>query len=115
MTFTAKELESAIEAERDNPESDLQDLWWEVEWLLKQPRAFTVNGEEVYVVLASYDSGLDPDYDENYKTNIEIILKADGRLFRKTGYHQSFTGGDFSGPFEEVKPVEKTITVYESA
>lgn len=35
------------------------------------------------------------------------------RFFKKTGYYSSFDGGEWDGDFEEVKPVEKTVTVYE--
>jgi len=35
------------------------------------------------------------------------------RFFRMNGYYASYDGGTFDGPFEEVQPVEKTITVFE--
>lgn len=112
MSFTAEELRQAIENPNQEDYDDYE-CWWEAEWYFEGGKEFQINGETVTVNLESYDSGLDPDYTDNYKTNIEIILNANGRLFRKTGYHQSFSGGEFDGPFEEVKPVEKTVTVYE--
>lgn len=36
------------------------------------------------------------------------------RYFRKDGFYQSHYGTDWDGEFREVKPVEKTITVYEA-
>ncbi|ANA86183.1 hypothetical protein SEA_LOZINAK_19 [Gordonia phage Lozinak] len=36
------------------------------------------------------------------------------RLFRRNGWYQSYDGGSYDGPTEEVKPVQKTITVFES-
>lgn len=105
--FTPAELESALEAY--NP-----DMWWESERIFREPQPVPVGEREYMVELVSYESGLDPEYDENYKTNVELIFKADGRLFRKMGYHQSFTGGSFDGPFEEVVAAEKTVTYYKS-
>ena len=31
----------------------------------------------------------------------------------ETGYYSSYNGTDWNNDFEEVKPVQKTITVYE--
>lgn len=43
------------------------------------------------------------------------VEDADGtRLFRRNGWYQSYDGGHYDGPTEEVKPVEKTITVFEA-
>lgn len=36
------------------------------------------------------------------------------RYFRKDGFYQSHYGTDWDGEFREVRPVEKTITVYEA-
>jgi len=36
------------------------------------------------------------------------------RLFRRNGWYQSYSGGEFDGPTEEVKPVEKVVTVYKA-
>ncbi|WKW85825.1 hypothetical protein SEA_PHINKBODEN_20 [Gordonia Phage PhinkBoden] len=36
------------------------------------------------------------------------------RFFRRNGWWQSYEGGGYDGPTEEVKPVQKTITVFES-
>lgn len=35
------------------------------------------------------------------------------RIFRRDGYYASFDGSYFDGPTEEVKPVEKLVTVWE--
>ncbi|WNM66297.1 hypothetical protein SEA_CULVER_17 [Gordonia phage Culver] len=34
------------------------------------------------------------------------------RYFRKNGWYQSYSGGEYDGPTEEVEPAEKTITVW---
>lgn len=36
-----------------------------------------------------------------------------GIYIRETGYYSSYNGTDWNNDFEEVKPVQKTITVYE--
>jgi hypothetical protein len=107
MTFTAAELEAALEAY--DP-----DMWWEAESIFREPQPVPVGPREYVVELVSYNSELGQDYKDSYKTNIELIFRADGRLFRKTGYHQSFTGGDWDGAFEEVREAEKTVKFYES-
>lgn len=106
--FSAEELEQAVEAYLG------EDGWWEAEWQFKTPQVVEVAGHPYEIKLVFYNSGLNAGYKENYITDVEMIFSADGRLFRKNGYYQSFTGGDFSGPFEEVKATEKTVTVYES-
>lgn len=35
------------------------------------------------------------------------------RTFRKDGWYQSYNGGEFDSELVEVKPVQKTITVWE--
>lgn len=46
----------------------------------------------------------------------EIIYTVDGRrFFRKQGSYYSYDGFDWDGPFREVFPKEKTITVFEEA
>lgn len=36
-----------------------------------------------------------------------------GIYIKETGYYSSYHGTDWNNDFEEVKPVQKTITVYE--
>lgn len=46
----------------------------------------------------------------------EVIFTVDGRrFFRKTGSYYSYDGYWWDGPFREVFPKQKTITVYEEA
>lgn len=35
------------------------------------------------------------------------------RHFKMNGYYASYTGGDWDGPFEEVKPIVRQVTFYE--
>lgn len=36
------------------------------------------------------------------------------RFFKKNGYYASYDGSSFDGSFDEVVPVEKVVTVYET-
>lgn len=43
-----------------------------------------------------------------------VVVKIDGKFYRKSGYYSSYDGSEWDGPFREVSPVQKTITVYEA-
>lgn len=47
-------------------------------------------------------------------SNASITFTYKGRTFRKSGYYASHYGYDWDGELIEVRPVEKTITVYEA-
>lgn len=42
-----------------------------------------------------------------------IVIKVDGRLFRKDGYYMSYEGSTFDSELREVSPVVKEVTFYE--
>lgn len=46
-----------------------------------------------------------------------MVKNPDGTIqyFRKDGYYVSYDGGTWDGDFREVKPQQKTITVYETS
>lgn len=55
---------------------------------------------------------------EDGGSNAELIFEVntvdgDTRYFHKTGYYSSYNGTEWDGDFREVKPVQKTITVFE--
>jgi HNH endonuclease len=45
-------------------------------------------------------------------TNIWLVIEIEDRYFKKTGYHQSHDGTYWDGSVTEVRPTQKTITVY---
>lgn len=44
-----------------------------------------------------------------------LIFEHDGKTYRVEGHLDSHNGGVWNGRLEEVKPVEKTVTVWEKA
>lgn len=46
-------------------------------------------------------------------TDVWIVIKVEGRHFKKTGYHESHSGTYWDGSVTEVRPTQKTITVYD--
>lgn len=43
-----------------------------------------------------------------------IDSEGNGRLFKRCGWYVSHSGGELDGPTYEVKPRQKTITVYDA-
>lgn len=53
---------------------------------------------------------------DEYWFVFKIIDSSGGeRLFKRLGWYASYDGGHYEGPTVEVRPVEKTITVWEEA
>lgn len=42
-----------------------------------------------------------------------LVFEIGGKFYQMNGYYMSFDGSHFDGPFIEVTPIQKTITVYE--
>lgn len=42
-----------------------------------------------------------------------VVLQLGSRTFRKEGHYASWDADRWDGPFREVKPVQKTVTVWE--
>jgi hypothetical protein len=45
--------------------------------------------------------------------DVSVVIKIGDQYFEKLGYYASHYGCEWDGSLTEVKPVEKTITVYE--
>lgn len=58
----------------------------------------------------SYDS--DKNYD-GWSEDIWVVFDIQGKLYRATGTYTSYSGDDWDDNLKLVKPVEKTITVFE--
>jgi hypothetical protein len=48
-------------------------------------------------------------------SDIWVVFRLGDQLFKKSGFYASHYGTDWDGPLVEVKPVEKTVTVFEKA
>jgi hypothetical protein len=55
-----------------------------------------------------------PGSEGDWQTDVYVVLKVDYRYFRKNGYYASHDGTYWDGIFEEVKPHEKSVTVWDS-
>jgi hypothetical protein len=74
------------------------------------PKTLTIRGEDVPVERLDGVPGR-----EGGGEDIWVVIKVGDQLFRKDGYYGSGYGEDWDGGEPtEVRPVEKTVTVYES-
>lgn len=46
--------------------------------------------------------------------DVNVVFKFDGKFYQKQGNLDSYEGGYFDGRLTEVKPVERTVTFWES-
>lgn len=55
------------------------------------------------------------DDDPAHEENLYLVFTIRGQYFKKTGIYNSHSGASWSwyGSLKEVKPVTKTVTVYE--
>jgi len=100
--FTVEELAAYIEEEFYN------DLWYDLWAPYKEiPTQSTPYGTIEYVTHS------DDGYDDG-RIDRSVVFRIGDRYFRKSGYYDSWEGGDWDGELEEVRPREKMITVYEA-
>lgn len=112
--FDADSLELAIEdlAETEDEDFDAgwEDPWWNlIETLDGAGKTYDVKvgDDTVAVGMVEYSTG-------TYDDDTYVILTAGGKTFRKFGWTASHDGTYWEGSFNEVRPVEKTITVWEN-
>lgn len=100
MSYTAKQVEEAIEA---------TDIYWgDLHFSNADPFEITLDDETVTVYPDGFGGGV------NAGPNIWVAFKVGDQYFRKTGYHECHYGTEWDGDVEEVTPRQKTITVYDS-
>lgn len=92
----------------------IQDIYWdELGWSLKENPArnggIILRGEPVEVTVVDDCSGSEGDYN----IGTYVVIQVGTQYFRKTGHYMSHYGDDWDGPFLEVIPTEKTVTVFE--
>lgn len=50
---------------------------------------------------------------DEYWLIFQVVADGVTKLYRRNGWYASYSGGEYDGPTEEVKPVQKLVTVYE--
>jgi hypothetical protein len=102
MTVTASKIDEAVE--------DHSGGWMDVNWMDKDETfALLIDGEAVTA------KKVDNSRLGTGATDIWVVIEVDGRLFRKTGYYQSYDGSYWDGAVQEVVSAQKLVTVYERA
>lgn len=131
--YTAQEVLDAFEAHEEQHDGDYGEVWYEGpttlvylkdasgEYIYDEPTAsgyrtikteaveFQIDGVPVEVKVLATTGG------EEQGSHASILFQVGSQFFRKHGYYASHYGYDWDGIFEEVIPVEKTVTVYEAA
>ena len=118
MTYTVEQIRAAVEDQTDEslepfgrnvkysfgtymvyPVTDWSDIYGEGEIL--------VDGKVVKFQEVESFGG------EGQGDHMHVVFRVGDQLFKKSGYHVSHDGSYWDGPLEEVKPVKKTVVVYE--
>ena len=83
--------------------------WWELE---AHNEGYPIPGLEGLKLEVLVEEGGEG---SGYEIELVFTLSASGktRYFKKYGHHISHDGTYWDGEFEEVRPQEKTVTVYE--
>lgn len=68
-----------------------------------------IDGTEYDVVNEASKTGSEGDW----QTEIYVVVKVGEQYFRKSGHYASHDGTYWDGRFEEVKPQEKPVTVWD--
>ena len=118
MTYTVEQIRAAVE---DQTDESLEPFGHEVktkwgnymdypvtEWSeIYGEGRMLVDGEVVNFNVIEQVGG------EGQGDHMHVVFQVGDQLFKKSGYHVSHDGSYWDGPLEEVRPVEKTVTVYE--
>ena len=94
MTFTAAELDSAIENFRA----------WEDGWDFLHYEEYELPTTLGLVKQVEHGK----DYVAEYEFSLWMIVTLDGRFFKKTGYYASFDGAHWDGELVEVEKKQVT-------
>lgn len=78
-------------------------------------QAIVLRDEAVLVEFTESNCTTLIDDDPAYEENLYLVFTIRGQYFKKTGIYNSHSGASWSwyGSLKEVKPVTKTVTVYE--
>lgn len=95
-SLSAKQIEALIEADENSS-------WWE----LHDGDAVRIDGLGPVKHVAKHGGN------EGSGEEMWFVIRIGSRLFKKSGYHASWDGSNWDGPFEEVRERERMQTVYE--
>lgn len=96
MSFTAKQIEEALDTLREDEDFDYYEL---EEDSVELPNIGKTEAIDNY--------GGEGQGDERW-----IVFKVGDQLFRLNGYYSSYDGSTWDGGVEEVEAYEKTVTDY---
>ena len=96
--YTTAEITAFVEAD--------DDFSWS-EAFYGEYETITLRGESVPVKTILAEGG------EGQGDYAAFVFQVGDQLFRKEGFYASHYGFEFDGDFDEVRPAEKTVTVYE--
>lgn len=103
--LTASQVENALEETYL-----LDDGWDELGWYADYKKVETLSVEGY-----DYDfEVLEQDGEGSWSYSTSVVFRVGDQFFRKTGHYQSHYGNDWDGPLTEVKPSQKTVTVWEA-
>jgi len=95
MSFSERDLEEAISNQLG------RYVWGELSGY--DGDNLSINGVDYTLEYVDADYG---DYD--YSSQMWVVFRVDGQVYRKTGYYQSHYGSEWDGPLEKVSPREVT-------
>lgn len=107
MSFTAKQVEEALEEANDTEDAAYSNVWSGIAWEDHGFDTVEIDGEVLpFEVVKSKGGG------EGQGEYCYVILKVGDQHFKKEGYYASHYGTDWDGSFFEVFPTEVTVTKY---
>jgi hypothetical protein len=75
-------------------------------------KTFDVPGLGIVTIVDHHGYDSYKNYD-GWEEHIWVVFEIQGKLYKATGTHTSYTGSEWDRELKEVSPKEKTITVYE--
>jgi hypothetical protein len=109
--YTPDEVLAGLAGSDENWEDHIywDELLWAINRRTGAPGGIYIRDELVSVILVDEETG----HEGSWDLQTYVVVQVGTQYFRKTGHYQSHIGDDWDGPFIEVTPVQKTVTVFE--